>query len=133
MRRGPGSAGASMACAAARSRSTSRREIRGPGPAPHLGRSAPAARRALRRGAPLLFWGAARLTLAETVICYPDWALARGGADGAYASHASMPPRPGGKLTEATVSKVPQRLNRLPLHEPIRRPNARNLGWVTTL
>jgi hypothetical protein len=44
-----------------------------------------------------------------------------------------MAARLGGSLTSATVSKIRQRLKRLTLHEPLRRRDARNLGWVSTL
>lgn len=81
----------------------------------------------------LVVWGARTLTLGEKVVWYHDWALDQGGADGSYISHESMEARLGGSLTGSTVSKVRQRLKRLTLHEPLRRRDARNLGWVSTL
>ena len=81
----------------------------------------------------LVVWGAKTLTLGEKVVWYHDWALDQGGVDGSYISHESMEARLGGSLTGATVSRVRQRLKRLTLHEPLRRRDARNLGWVSTL
>jgi len=81
----------------------------------------------------LVIWGARHLTLGEKVVWYHDWTLDQGGADAAYASHDSIAARLGGSLTPATVSKIRQRLKRLTLHEPLRRRDARNLGWVATL
>jgi hypothetical protein len=78
-------------------------------------------------------WGCAALTLGEAVVCYHDWALDQGGADGAYISHESLSQRLGGKLKAGTISRIRQRLKRLTLHETIRRRDARNLGWVLTL
>lgn len=78
-------------------------------------------------------WGSRVLTLGEKVVFYHDWALDQGGPDAAYASHESMALRLGESLTAATVSKIRQRLKRLTLHEPLRRRDARNLGWVSTL
>ena len=83
--------------------------------------------------ATLVVWGSRVLTLGEKVVWYHDWALDQGGADGAYASHRGIAARLGDSVTEATVSRVRQRLKRLTLHEPLRRPDARNLGWVATL
>lgn len=80
-----------------------------------------------------VIWGCRSLTLGEAVVCYHDWLLDQGDADGSYISHASMAARLGDKLTAATISRIRQRLKRLTLHEPLGRPNARNVGWVTTL
>lgn len=73
------------------------------------------------------------LTLGEKVVWYHDWALDQGRDDGAYISHASMAERLGDSVTAATVERVRQRLKRLGLHHPLRRRNARNLGWISTL
>jgi len=81
----------------------------------------------------LVVWGAKSLTLGEKVVWYHDWTLDQGREDGSYISHESMAARLGGSLTSATVSKIRQRLKRLTLHEPLRRRDARNLGWVSTL
>lgn len=81
----------------------------------------------------LVVWGARTLTLGEKVVWYHDWTLDQGREDGSYISHESMAARLGGSLTSATVSKIRQRLKRLTLHEPLRRRDARNLGWVSTL
>lgn len=81
----------------------------------------------------LVVWGAKTLTLGEKVVWYHDWTLDQGREDGSYISHSSMSARLGGSLTAATVSKIRQRLKRLTLHEPLRRRDARNLGWVSTL
>ncbi len=81
----------------------------------------------------LVVWGARSLTLGEKVVWYHDWTLDQGREDGAYISHDSMAARLGGSLTSGTVSKIRQRLKRLTLHEPLRRREARNLGWVSTL
>lgn len=89
--------------------------------------------RKLPTRATLVIWGARALTLGEKVVFYHDWALDQDGPDGTYISHQSMELRLGGALTAATVSKIRQRLKRLTLHEPIRRPDAHNLGWVSTL
>ncbi len=80
-----------------------------------------------------VIWACPELTLGETVVCYHDWVLDQGGPDGAYISHESLSKRVGGKLTAATISRIRQRLKRLTLHEPLRRRDARNLGWVVTL
>ena len=80
-----------------------------------------------------VFWGCPELTLGEVVVCYHDWLLDQGGPDGAYISHASLAARLGNKLKAGTISRIRQRLKRLTLHDTIRRPDARNLGWVTTL
>lgn len=81
----------------------------------------------------LVVWGAKTLTLGEKVVWYHDWTLDQGREDGSYISHESMAARLGHSLTPATVSKIRQRLKRLTLHEPLRRRDARNLGWVSTL
>lgn len=78
-------------------------------------------------------WGSRLLTLAEKVIWYQDWLLDQDGADGSYISHVSMAARLGDSIAEGTVSRIRQRLKRLTLHEPIRRVDARNLGWVSTV
>lgn len=81
----------------------------------------------------LVVWGARSLTLGEKVVWYHDWTLDQGREDGSYISHESMAARLGGSLTSATVSKIRQRLKRLTLHDSLRRRDARNLGWVSTL
>lgn len=81
----------------------------------------------------LVVWGARGLTLGEKVVWYHDWALDQGGADGSYISHKSMAERVGESLTAATVERARQRLKRLGLHQPLRRVDARNVGWVSTL
>lgn len=79
-------------------------------------------------------WASRKLTLAEKVVFYHDWCLDQEGADASYIAHETMATdRLGGSLTAGTVSRVRQRLKRLTLHEPIRRRDARNLGWVSTL
>ena len=87
----------------------------------------------LQPSATLVVWGCAALTLGEKVVWYHDWALDQGGPDGCYASHRAMSHRVGGSLTEGTISKTRQRLKRLTLHLAVQRPDARNLGWVSTL
>lgn len=80
-----------------------------------------------------VFWGCPELTLGEVVVCYHDWILDQGGPDGSYISHESLAARLANKLKAGTISRIRQRLKRLTLHETIRRKDARNLGWVTTL
>lgn len=81
----------------------------------------------------LVVWGSRLLTLAEKVVWYHDWVLDQGGADGCYASHDAMERRLGGSVKAGTISRIRQRLKRLTLHEPLRRRDARNLGWVSSL
>jgi hypothetical protein len=81
----------------------------------------------------LAIWGCDALTLGEKVVWYHDWVLDQGGPDGSFIAHESMAARLGGSLTAATISKIRQRLKRLTLHEPLRRRDARNLGWIATL
>ena len=81
----------------------------------------------------LVVWGSRVLTLGEKVVFHHDWLLDQGGADGSFISHASMEARLGGSLVAGTISKIRQRLKRLTLHEPIRRADAMNLGWISTL
>lgn len=81
--------------------------------------------------ATFVVWASHRLTLAEKVIWYHDWALDQGGTDGAYISARSMGERLA--MSDRTVEDARGRLRRLGLHVRLARPDARNSGWVATL
>lgn len=81
----------------------------------------------------LVVWGSRVLTMSEKVIFYHDWALDGAGADGSYISCESMSQRLGGEYSAHTIEQIRGRLKRLGLHLPMRRRDARNLGWVSTL
>lgn len=85
----------------------------------------------LPHGATFIVWACEALTMVEKVVWYHDWGLDQGGLDGAFMSNASMGERLA--LAPRTVEQTRNRLKLLGLHEPIRRQDARNLGWVSTL
>src|SRR5574341_73120 len=76
-------------------------------------------------------WASLELSMPEKVVWYHDWALDQGGSDGAYISTVSMGKRLG--LAARTVESARNHLKLLGLHVPLRRRDARNLGWVATL
>ena len=78
-----------------------------------------------------MVWASLELTLPEKIVWYHDWALDQGGLDGAFMSTVSMGERLG--LAPRTVEGARNRLKLLGLHSPLRRRDARNLGWVATL
>jgi len=85
----------------------------------------------LPHSASFIVWACEALTPVEKIVWYHDWALDQGGLDGAYMSNASMGQRLA--LAPRTVEQARNRLKLLGLHEPLRRRDARNLGWVATL
>lgn len=85
----------------------------------------------LPHGATFIIWACEALTMVEKVVWYHDWGLDQGGLDGAFMSNASMGERLA--LAPRTVEQTRNRLKLLGLHEPLRRADARNLGWVSTL
>ncbi len=78
-------------------------------------------------------WASRLLNLSQKIVWYQDWCLDQGGPDGSYVSHKSMEARLGGSLTAGTIETTRQWLKRHVLHEPLRRRDARNLGWISTL
>lgn len=81
--------------------------------------------------ASFVIWACDELTPVEKIVWYHDWTLDQGGVDGAYMSNASMGERLA--LAPRTVEQTRNRLKLLGLHEPLRRRDARNLGWIATL